>query len=767
MSKKQQLHWQQLDPQCQAEKDRYGSAIPSRIYIQQVLEESGKPLTSVQLGRAMAGLTEEEFGPFERRLHAMARDGELVQNRRGAWGLVSKMHLVTGTVQGHRDGFGFLIPDEGGKDVFLNPRQMKELLHGDRIVVRIAGVDRRGRPEGRLVDVLERPERRLAGRYFNESGVGFVIPEDSRIQHHIFIPKRGKKIADGTVVVVKITTAPSKQRSPAGEVVETLGTYAAPGMEIEIALRNAGIPHEWPADVEAQVRQFEEQSEPTSLKGRKDLRQLPLVTIDGADARDFDDAVCCEKTKSGWKLWVAIADVSSYVELGSALDGEALNRGTSVYFPGQVVPMLPEVLSNGLCSLNPEVNRNCMVCEMRVNAKGEVTRSWFYPALMRSHARLIYEDVAAALEGKQKLKASNGDDLLPQVQALHDLYQVMATARDERGAIDFESTETRIIFDDQRKIERIEPVHRNVAHRMIEECMIAANVEAAKFLLDNNMPGLYRVHDAPEGDKLEELAGFLSEIGIKLGTRQVKTDDFSALLKNAQARDDLRLIQTVVLRSMKQAIYSPNCSGHFGLALDQYAHFTSPIRRYPDLVVHRAIRQILNRKAPAAIDMESVARHCCLAERRADEATRDVSDWLKCEYIQDHVGEEYDGLVVSVTGFGLFVELDDLYVTGLVHVSNLPGDYYDFDASRHALVGQRSGRQFRLSDRVPVRVSRVDLEERKVDFELAGAGQDKARKKPEPSSGKGKKPVSKSPKKVSKKRTADKAKKKAKRRKNR
>lgn len=719
--------WQQRDPALKREQQRYEHPVPSRELILQDLQKQGRPMTRKQLANHF-GLTVEAAGKaLDTRIAAMLRDGQLVENRRGALGPLERMDLVRGRVQGHRDGFGFLIPDEPGEDVFLNPRQMRELMHGDRAVVRITGSDNRGRREGRVVDVLERAHTRIVGRYSRQNNFGLVIPDNSRIQHDIVVPDGEQGDArDGQVVTVELVEPPRKRGQPTGRVIEVLGEHLDPGLEIDIAVRAHGIPHEWPEEALAQARSIGDVVPAEHYANRVDLRDLPLVTIDGEDAKDFDDAVHCAPTAKGWKLWVAIADVSAYVAVDSPLDAEAQSRGTSVYFPGHVVPMLPEALSNGLCSLNPKVDRLCMVCEMQINAEGETTKSSFYPAVINSHARLTYTQVGAYLEhGDHKAVPAA---IAPHLDSLEGLFNALFAARRRRGAIEFDSTETRIVFNEQRKIDRIEPVSRNVAHRLIEECMIAANVTAARFLARKKMPTLYRVHPGPEADRLQELRDFLAERGLSLGGgSDPEPRHFARVLELAGAREDARLIQTVLMRSLTRAVYTPDNSGHFGLALEHYAHFTSPIRRYPDLLVHRAIRHVLDGGTPDQFDysgaaMEALGAGCSAAESRADEATRDVDDWLKCEYMRDHLGEEFGGIITGVTPFGLFVEIDDVYASGLIHVSSLQNDYYHFDATAHRLQGERSGMVHRLADRVRVKVARVDLDERKIDFEPAGLG---------------------------------------------
>jgi ribonuclease R len=717
--------WRDKDPDREGEKARYADPIPSRTLILKLLAEHAGPLTLDELIHQLGLRRLDQQGALEKRLGAMVREGQIVQNRRGAYGPVTQMNAIAGRVQAHRDGFGFLIPDQGGADVFLPPRQMRSLMNGDRVLVRVTGQDFKGRPEGSLVEVLERGSRELVGRLHVEQGVAYVIPDNPRVQQDLLIPPDARAGAKhGQMVVAEIIAPPGHRTLPVGKVREILGEHLAPGMEIEAAIRAHGLPHVFPDEVEREAEAIPATVQAHQIDGRVDLRQLPLVTIDGIDARDFDDAVCCKPQRGGWTLWVAIADVSAYVQPGSPLDREAAERGNSVYFPQRVIPMLPEKLSNGLCSLNPDVDRLCMVCEMQVAADGEVQKSRFYEAVMRSHARLVYEDVAAILDRPEGPEAQKVPELLPHLQALDAVYSALFQARERRGAIDFETTETRIVFDGERKIDRIVPVQRNRAHRLIEECMIAANVQAALLVEDKKIAAPYRIHEKPDALKVQTLREFLAERGLLLsGGSEPQAIDYARLMTRAKNRPDQSLIQTILLRSLMQARYSADNAGHFGLALTHYAHFTSPIRRYPDLLLHRAIKHVLQRRKPEKFSyshegIEKHSAHCSMTERRADEATRDVTTWLKCEYMSSRVGEEHEGLVSSVAPFGLFVELAGLYVEGLVHVSNLRNDYYQYEARHHRLIGENSGAVYNLGDRVRVRVTRVNLDERKIDLEL-------------------------------------------------
>lgn len=729
------------DPFAEREASKYSSPIPSREFIMSRLEEAGRLMTREEIAESFGLSGEDDLEALRRRLRAMERDGQLLRNRKGGYGLVDRMDMVRGRIIAHPDGFGFLVPEEGGDDLFLSPRQMRGVMHRDRVVARVTGIDRRGRREGAIVEVLERCTHRVVGRIYFENGISHVVPDHKRLTHDILVPPDQVGGArHGQFVTVELIEQPSKRSGPVGRVVEVIGDHMAPGMEIDVAIRAHELPLEWPEAVEDEIQGLADKVSPAAKRGRVDLRDTPLVTIDGADSRDFDDAVYCSKTPRGWRLLVAIADVSHYVKKGSALDAEAEVRGNSVYFPERVIPMLPEVLSNGLCSLNPDVDRLCMVCEMYIDAEGKVTRSRFMEGLMRSHARLTYSEVAAMLVEQDPDIRAKHKPLLKPLEELYNLYKAFRKQREKRGAIDFETTETRIVFGPDRKIEKIVPVVRNDAHKIIEECMIAANVCSARFLNRHKLPTLFRVHEGPKADKLADLREFLSELGLSLeGGDKPPASAFSTLLKKIQNRPDAHLIQTVMLRSLSQARYSPENIGHFGLSQSEYLHFTSPIRRYPDLLVHRAIRHHLRTEARykkqgkktgrvksaesfgyTVEDMAAIGEHCSTTERRADDATRDAVDWLKCEYMLDKVGMEYDGIVSSVTSFGIFVELKDIYVEGLVHITALHNDYYHFDPAGHRLRGERTGKTYRLGDEVRVRVVRVDLDERKMDFELPG-----------------------------------------------
>lgn len=723
-----------------------------------VLSHARTPLTPealrAQLPRELRASGSE--AAFEEALADHEKAGRIVRNRAGLLLLASRANLLSGQVQGHRDGYGFLIRDDAGPDLVLPEHEMSKVLHGDRVLARISGLDRRNRPEGEIVEVIEHRTHRIVGRLMDERGVMIVVPEDQRIQHDVLIAPGGTLQADaGSVVVVEIVQQPQRHVQPVGRVVEVLGAVDDPGMEIEIAVRKFSVPHVFSNEALAAAEKLPDAVTARDLKSRVDLRDVPLVTIDGEDARDFDDAVYCEPVGTGrgrkWRLLVAIADVSHYVSANDALDVEAQSRSTSVYFPRRVIPMLPEKLSNGLCSLNPHVDRLVLVADMIISAKGAVTAYQFYPAVMHSHARLTYTEVWESLSIPNGRAAQKLAPLQAHINHLYELYQVLAKARQSRGAIDLETTETAIICDAHGRIEKILPRTRNDAHKLIEECMLAANTCAADFLARHKHPALYRVHEGPTPERLANLRTLLKTLGLMLeGADEPEPMDYSRLLTQIRTRPDAQLLQTVLLRSMQQAIYSPHNSGHFGLAYEAYAHFTSPIRRYPDLLTHRAIKATLARRhyvptllsaptepaplgarrairptsssatpatGPTAV-WEKLGLLCSANERRADEASRDVEAWLKSYYMRERVGEMATGTVSSVVPFGLFIVLDDLYVEGLVHVSELGGEYFHYNESLHELRGERTGLRYRLGDRVTVQVARVDLEARRIEFRL-------------------------------------------------
>ncbi|TBR38261.1 ribonuclease R [Marinomonas agarivorans] len=747
MTKKSKAHTS--DPFQAREASKYENPIPSREYILEFLTEAGRAYQHLELCTRFGLTGEDEIEALRRRLIAMSRDHQL-NSVNDQYTPLAQTDFITGIIQGSKDGHGFLLQKEAD-DVFISARQMQRVMDGDKVTARLSGRTVRGRMDGVIVDVLERKHTRLVGRYYRESQSEFVTPENPRINQDILINKAsGLTPEHGQYVVVEILSYPDKDQATTGIVTQILGDFMAPGLEIDVALHRFDVPHEWPEAVAQQIKHIDKEVSEEDKLHRVDLRQQPFVTIDGEDARDFDDAVMCEKTASGWKLFVAIADVSHYVKKGTALDEEAIIRGNSVYFPGRVIPMLPEVLSNGLCSLNPDVDRLAMVAEISLTTKGKMRGYKFYEGVIRSHARLTYTKVAQMIadvsDDETSLQTSSLREryanIISHIDDLAELYTVLRDARATRGALEFDTVETRMVFDQFSKIDQIVPVERNDAHKMIEECMLCANVAAAEFLLKANLPALFRVHEGPKEDKLLALRTYLSILGLSLeGGLTPGPDDYAKLAEQIRERPDARNIQTMILRSMSQAVYTPDNIGHFGLNYEAYTHFTSPIRRYPDLLVHRAIRYLIRgegrpRMAQAYrvpgsptlkarkiygyddADMDGLGDSCSATERRADEATRDVEAWLKCQYVEQHIGEEFEGRVSAVTPFGLFVELQGLYVDGLVHISSLGNDYFHHDPERQVIIGERTSKTYRLGDTLKVAVSQVNLEQRKIDLML-------------------------------------------------
>lgn len=721
------------DPNLSREQEKYENPVPSREFILTHLESRAKPANFTQLCDELQVNDTERQIAFKRRLRAMERDGQLYFNKFKCYALIDESGLVKGKVIGHRDGFGFLEVEGESKDWFIAKHQMNMVLHGDIVLAKGNRKGSSGKCEARIIKVLTNERAPIVGRYFVEHGIAVVVAEDPRITQDIMIlPGSENGARHNQMVQVQITQNPSRHMNAVGKVTEVLGEHLAPGMEIEVALRNHDIPHVWPEAVEKQVAHLGEFVDEQAKQGRVDLRDLPLVTIDGEDARDFDDAVYCERKPSGgWRLWVAIADVSHYVGMNTPLNKEAIERGNSVYFPEQVIPMLPKVLSNGLCSLNPEVDRLCMVAEMTVSDAGKLSGYKFYEAVMNSHARFTYTKVNAILQGDEKLREEYAK-MVPHLTDLQQMYMALKAARQDRGAIEFETLETRFVFNAHRKIESIVPVVRNDAHKLIEECMILANVSAARLLEKHEASALYRVHDEPDGEKLGFFRNFLSELGIETAISDEPTPkEITQVLAKLGDRPEAELIQTMLLRSMKQAVYQPDNIGHFGLALPAYAHFTSPIRRYPDLVVHRAIKAVLKAQGQQTSgeyaytddEVDILGEQCSTTERRADDATREVADWLKCEFMQDHVGDEFGGVISSVTNFGLFVRLDDLQIDGMIHVTNLGNEYFHYDGAKHCLIGEQTHTVYRLGDKLTVQVSSVSLDERRINLVLAGEAQ--------------------------------------------
>ncbi|MBL4765801.1 MAG: ribonuclease R [Colwellia sp.] len=748
------------DPHAKREAKKYEKPVASRELLLSIIEQSSPPPTFNTLAKTLKYQEDHLLVGLKRRLRAMENSGQLIFNKFKQYEIPEKDSLLTGKVIGHRDGFGFFSPndpakkDKRGKDFYISSHEMQRVFHGDIVqAILVDRTDRKGRKEVRILEVIEPREAPIVGRFYVDHHVCSVVPEDTKIKQEILIDPKAKLGArHGQMVVVDLVQRPTRRSHAIGNVIEVLGDHMAPGMEIEIALRAHDLPHQFSHEVQAEAACISDEVEESAKLPRTDLRALPLITIDGEDARDFDDAVYCQPKKSGgWRLWVAIADVSYYVRHDTALDDEAISRGNSVYFPSQVIPMLPEKLSNGLCSLKPDVDRLCMVCEMTVSAAGKLSGSKFYPAVMRSHARFTYSKVAAILDGNEVLKTQY-QALVPDLEHLKDMYLALSDARNKRGAIAFETEESLFLFNDEKKIASIVPLIRNDAHKIIEECMILANVATAKFIEKHKKPGLFRVHEKPSEDKYNNFVSYLAELGITLPNRaEPEPKDYCDILAKVANRPDRELIQTMLLRSMRQAVYQSDSLGHFGLALQSYSHFTSPIRRYPDLVVHRVIKSILAQQLSSTEDAAANAglydykleevielgEHCSMTERRADEATRDVSDWLKCEFMQDHVGDNFTGVISTVTNFGLFVRLQGLHIEGLVHITALGRDYYHYDDVRMCLKGENSGVKYSVGDVVTVQVAAVNLDEKKIDLIMQSVGDEKspkAKNKPKKSS---------------------------------
>jgi ribonuclease R len=718
------------DPHLAREQEKYENPIPSREFILEHIKQRQQPAYFEELVTELKLEGEEHLFALKKRLRAMERDGQLLFTKTKRYGVVDDLDLVKGTVIGHRDGFGFLKLEQGGPDWYIQNFDMQRLLPGDVVLASAGEIKGKDKVEARIVRVLTPRTEPIVGRYFKDYALSVVVPEDPRITQDIVIPAGEEGAArHGQIVLAEVTQRPFKRVNAVGKVIEVLGDHMAPGMEIEVAIRNHQLPHKFSEAVEKQVAGYGTEVPADAKAGRVDLTELGLITIDGEDARDFDDAVYCErKEDGGWHLWVAIADVTAYVLPDTPLDREALDRGNSVYFPDHVLPMLPEVLSNGLCSLNPHTDRLCFVAEMHISAQGKLGSSKFYEAVMHSKARLTYNKVHAILQGDPELRQQYEANLT-NIDHLYSLYKQMAKVRGVRGAIEFETVETRFIFNSHRKIEQIVPVHRNEAHKIIEECMILANVASAQLVEKAEAAALYRVHEQPDSDRFANFKRFLAELGISAELPMEPTPlDLMLLLQKLQDRPDKELIETTMLRSMKQAVYQPDNMGHFGLALEAYSHFTSPIRRYPDLLLHRVIKSLLKKQGEQTTGARSytpeqmvpLGEQCSMTERRADDATREVSDWLKCEYMQDHIGAEFPGVVSTVTNFGLFVRLTDLYIEGLVHVTSLPNDYYHFDVERQVLLGEHSNQSYRMGDLIEVKVLAVNLEARKIDLGIVG-----------------------------------------------
>ncbi|MBR6026269.1 MAG: ribonuclease R [Neisseriaceae bacterium] len=713
MSKKRNLREQ--DPFLLREQQKYTHALPSREWIIEILKKEGVPVAVTDLEKILS-IKKEEHDIFQIRLRAMVRDGQIHINRRGGICVADKIDLITCRVEGHKNGYGFGIPlEDDSEDFVLNEKQMRSLMHGDIIAIRPTGYDKRGRREGRVLEVLERAQKKLVALAYWEYGMAVAVALDKRIVHSIVLPNTDKQtFSDGQVVEVEIISYPSNNRPAIGKITQVLGSYADDGMEIEIALRKHDLPYQFSDECLVKAEKIADKVKPSERKNREDLRDLPLVTIDGDDSRDFDDAVFAQKIGRNWRLVVAIADVSHYVKPFDAIDIDARERATSVYFPRRVIPMLPEKLSNGICSLNPDVERLSMVCDATITYAGNIKEYRFYPAIIRSHARLTYNKVWQQLCSKEDYPFKT------ELVALYNLFKVLLKKRQQRGAMDFDSIETRMIFGDNGKIEKIVPSERNDAHRIIEECMLVANVCAADLLYKNQSPTLYRVHEPPHEDKLNTLREQLSLLGLYLsGKTNPSPKDYAKLAQQISERPDRHIIQIMLLKSMRQAVYQPENKGHFGLAYDCYTHFTSPIRRYPDLLVHRAIKAILQGKKYHEKSWQQLGTHCSHAERRADDASHEVERWLKTYFMKDKIGEIFEGTVSGMTEFGLFVTLDNVYVDGMIHVSDLGRDYFRYRPEILAIEGERTRQKFSIGDKLTVRIAQADLETCRIDLTLA------------------------------------------------
>jgi len=725
VSKKRKNKQGVKDPHAKREAEKYSNPVPSREFLLAYFKKNNKPVTLKAILKDLHIETDEEREGIRRRLIAMERDGQILRNRKNAYITVQDLGFIRGYVIGHKDGFGFLTPEDGGNDLFISAREMRQVFDGDKVLARVAGIDHRGRKDVAIVEVLERNTQQIVGRLIHEDGAYLVIPDNPKITQDILIPTdKLNKAKAGEIVVAELLAQPTKRSIPMARVVEVLGEQHAPGLEVDIAIRAYELPHTWPEDVIKEVSKIPAKVATKDKAGRLDLRDLSFVTIDGEDAKDFDDAVYCEKRKGGWKLYVAIADVAHYVKPGTALDDEARVRGNSVYFPDRVIPMLPEILSNGLCSLNPKVDRLCMVCIMNLDTKGQITSYKFDEGIIRSQARLTYNKVAKMLVDKDKELIKQYKKVFANLEYLYEVFKLLHRLRLKRGAIELEIPETKIIFNENRKIDRVEARYRNDAHRLIEECMLAANVCTADYLLKRKIPAVYRNHLGPNEDKLANLREFLGELNLSIkGGDKPQPKDYSKVLSKIGDRPDSQMIQTVLLRSLSQAVYHADNEGHFGLAYDAYTHFTSPIRRYPDLLVHRALKHLIKKQNVKKFiydhdKMNNLGAHCSMTERRADDATRNAIEWLKCEYMVSKIGEKFHAVITGVTNFGVFVALDGSYIEGLVHITALKNDVYEFDAVHHRLMGKRTRQVYRLGDPLYVRVMKVNLDDRKIDFEL-------------------------------------------------
>ena len=718
--------WRAEDPNLELEKQRYENPIASRELLLKHLSEAPEPLSAERLAKRLGMRTDAQRDALEKRLAAMVRDGQAIEGPKG-FATASEAERLAGLVRGRANGDVLVIPDDASGALLLARADTASLMHGDRVEVRAVGMNERGRRVARLIRRIGEAPKRIGGIWHAGVGHGRVEPEDPGHWYSVEIASRSSHGAkDGDNVIVEITRRPQGETPAHGRIVEVLAGMRPSDVAARFAIVRHDLPQEFPEDVLHAANAFDPKVLPADKAGREDLRGLPLVTIDGADARDFDDAVYAERLKGGgWRLVVAIADVSHYVRVGSALDVEARARATSVYFPDRVIPMLPEHLSNHLCSLMPDVERLAFVCDMRVGKTGVPGRAHFYEAVIRSHARLTYDEAWRFLA--DPADTSNAA-LTPEVRAsLQDLYAVygaLKEARDARGALDFRGGEVKARIGEDGKIEGFYAVLRNDAHRLIEECMIAANVQAATALRLAKAKSLYRVHGQPEAKRVTELMKVMTALKIGATFSESPTPrEFRQLVERIAARPDGALLEGLVIRALAQAVYQQTNIGHFGLALEEYAHFTSPIRRYPDLLVHRAIKGALVPSSASGhrystAELQALGAESSERERRADDASRDVMGYLKCLYLQPRIGESFEATVTSALEFGLFVQLKEMPIDGLVHISNLPGDYWELDSGGMGLVGRRTGRRWRMGDAVKVRLNRVDLLQRQIDFEL-------------------------------------------------
>jgi ribonuclease R len=699
------------DPHHKRESEKYDNPIPSREYILSFIKK--KALTKHELYDFLK-VDNHQKKPLTHRLKAMVRDQQLSCDRNGVYRLYTgKGGVMTGTVIANPKGFGFIALDKGGKDLRLSAKQMQLVFHGDKVKARL--LNQRG--DAQIVKVIE-SIKTVVGRLHLEQEGAYVVVDDKRIRHNISIPKVNQDNTDEQIVIVEIVKSPTLKSLAVGKITQILGSYMDEGVETDSALYRNNIPVDFSKEALAQTDKLPTTVTKADKKGRIDITDMKLVTIDGEDSRDFDDAVFAESTDNGWKLVVAIADVSHYVKEGSDLDSDAIDRGNSVYFPRRVVPMLPEALSNGLCSINPDVERLCMTCEMNIDSEGNLLDYKFYPAVMLSHARLTYTKVSHILEHHDDDLIDEYSSVLDNLNTLYDLYKVLKAARTKRGVMDFDRIESQILFNNKGKIDNIVARSRNDAHKLIEECMLMANQATAKFLAHNNEDFLYRIHPKPTAEKVEITRQFLTAVGLTLeGGVQPESKHFAKVLVDAKGRDDENIIKTVILRTMKQAVYTPANEGHFGLAFEDYTHFTSPIRRYPDLLVHRAINRVLNKnKRKPSKKMVEIGAHLSVTERRADDASRDVEQWLKCEYMRDKVGDTFNGVISGVAGFGIFIELTDVFVEGMIAMRDMKDDYYIFDDVHHQLKGERTGKTFQLGDTIKIQVASVNLDDRQMVF---------------------------------------------------